>query len=52
MEFLAIIQGGIGPDEWEEELKIEFADDFMDAAVQAQGYAEEMNGFVYSIEMA
>lgn len=52
MEFLAIIVGGEGPNEWEEEVKIDYADDFMDAAIQAQGYAEEMQGFVYSLELS
>ncbi len=52
MEFLEIIQGGEGPDEWEEEMKIEYADDFMDAATQAQGHAEEMRGFVFSLELS
>lgn len=52
MEFLAVIVGGEGPNTWEEEVKIEYADDFMDAAHQAQGHAEEMRGFVFSLELS
>ncbi len=50
MEFLAVIVGGEGPDTWEEEVKIDYADNFMDAARQAQGHADEMRGFVFSLE--
>ena len=50
MEFLAVIVGGVGPDTWEEEVKVDCADDFMDAARQAQGHADEMCGFVFSLE--
>lgn len=34
MEFLAVIVGGEGPDTWEEEVKIDYANNFMDAALQ------------------
>ena len=50
MKFLAVIVGGTGPNTWEKEVEIDYADDFMDAARQAQGHADEMRGFVFSIE--
>ena len=48
--YLALIQGGIGPDVWDKELQIS-AVDFMDAAKQAHGEAEELGGHVVSVDM-
>lgn len=45
MNYLALIQGGIGPDVWDEEKEIS-AVDFMDAAKQAARVAEELHGVV------
>lgn len=47
--YLALLQGGIGPDAWDKEFQIS-AVDFMDAAKQAQARAEEYNGYVASLE--
>ena len=45
----AIIQGGIGPDVWDREVSID-AVDFMDAAKQAQGKAEDLGGHVVELQ--
>jgi hypothetical protein len=50
MKFLAMIQGGIGPDAWDREREINSVD-FMDAAQQAQNYAEEHDGHVVSLDL-
>lgn len=47
--YLAIIQGGLGPDVWDMELPLS-AVDFMDATKQAIGYAEEHGGHVVMLE--
>jgi len=47
--WLALIQGGIGPDVWDKEVAIS-AVDFMDAAKQAHGKAEYYGGYVVSLE--
>jgi hypothetical protein len=47
--YLALIQGGIGPDVWDKELLIS-AVDFRDAANQAIAKAEELGGCVVSLE--
>jgi hypothetical protein len=52
MNFLAIIVGGEGPDTWEREREITHAVDFMDAAQQAQAQADELGGFVFSLEQS
>lgn len=49
MQFLAQIQGGIGPDVWDRDVFIDAAD-FMDAAQQASARAEEMDGQVTLLE--
>lgn len=49
--YLAIIQGGIGPDVWEREVGIS-AVDFADASKQAIGKAEDLSGYVYSLEQS
>lgn len=49
MDYLATIVGGTGPDTWEKELNI-VADDIMDAAAQACGQADEMGGYVFSLD--
>ena len=46
--YLALIQGGIGPDVWNKELKISAAD-FRDAASQAAAKAEELGGQVVEL---
>ena len=46
--YLALIQGGIGPDVWDKELKISAAD-FRDAASQAAAKAEELGGQVVEL---
>lgn len=46
--YLALIQGGLGPDVWDKELKI-FAADFCDAAIQAAAKAEELGGQVVEL---
>ncbi len=52
MKYLAIIIGGTGPNTWEREHEIDHADNFMDAAQQAQNQADEMSGHVYSLEQS
>lgn len=49
IRYLAIIQGGIGPDVWDREVKISAAD-FLDAANQANAKAEELGGQVIILE--
>lgn len=51
MNYLALLQGGLGPDVWDKEIEIS-AVDFMDAAKQAQGQAEYYNGQVVSLEQS
>lgn len=46
--YLALIQGGLGPDVWDRELKISAAD-FRDAASQATAQAEELGGQVVEL---
>lgn len=48
-EWLALIQGGVGPDVWDKEVGID-AVDFLDAANQASGKAEYYGGYVASLE--
>lgn len=48
MMFLAMIQGGLGPDVWDKEVQISAAD-FIDAANQSQGVADELHGQVVSL---
>lgn len=50
MNYIAVIHGGEGPDVWDREVEI-YGDDFVDAAKQAQGRAEDMGGWVYSLEV-
>jgi len=45
MQYMAQIQGGAGPDVWDNEVFID-ASDFMDAAQQASAEAEESGGQV------
>lgn len=45
MQYMAQIQGGVGPDVWDRDVFIDAAD-FMDAAQQASAKAEELNGQV------
>jgi hypothetical protein len=47
--YLAILQGGEGPDVWDREFKISAAD-FRDAAGQAASRAETLGGQVVSLE--
>lgn len=47
--FLAMIQGGLGPDVWDKEVLL-FAVDFRDAANQALARAEEMGGQVVLLQ--
>lgn len=47
----ALIQGGIGPDVWDKEVEFSAAD-FMDAAGQANGKAEEYGGHVVWLEVS
>ena len=49
IEFMATVQGGVGPDVWEKELIIN-ASDFMDAATYACHKAEEWGGQVTMLE--
>lgn len=51
MKYLVLIQGGLGPDVWDQEKDIS-AVDFMDAAKQAVGFAEELHGHVVSLEQS
>lgn len=46
--YLALIQGGLGPDVWDRELKL-LAADFRDAASQAAAQAEELRGQVVEL---
>lgn len=46
--YLALIQGGIGPDVWDKEMQIS-AVDFCDAANQATARAEELGGQVVEL---
>ena len=46
--YLALIQGGIGPDVWDKEMQIS-AVDFRDAANQATARAEELGGQVVEL---
>lgn len=48
MQFLAQMQGGIGPDVWDKEFFIN-AVDFMDAAQQAAASAAELGGQVTNL---
>jgi len=50
-EYLAEIQGGIGPEVWDKGIDIS-ASSFMDAAVQAYSKAQELGGFVTSLFQA
>ena len=49
--YYALIQGGVGPDVWDREVKIDGVD-FMDAAGQASARAEELGGSVVSLEQS
>lgn len=49
MQFLAQIQGGIGPDVWDKEVFIDAAD-FSDAAQQASAKADDIGGQVTLLE--
>lgn len=49
MQFLAQIQGGVGPDVWDKEVFIDAAD-FIDAACQASNRAELLGGQVTLLE--
>lgn len=49
--YLALIQGGIGPDVWDKELTIS-AVDFRDASSQAIAQAEDLGGQVVSVEQS
>lgn len=49
MNYIALLQGGIGPDVWDKELQIS-AVDMRDALNQATGTAEEMGGQVVLLE--
>lgn len=49
--YLALIQGGLGPDVWDEEFQIS-AVDFEDAAKQAVGRVQEIGGQVVSLEQS
>lgn len=49
MQFLAHIQGGIGPDVWDKECFIDGAD-FLDAAHLASAKAEELGGQVTRLD--
>jgi hypothetical protein len=48
-KYLALIQGGIGPDVWDKEKEI-FAADFIDAANQSTALAQELGGQVVSLD--
>ena len=48
-KYIVLIHGGIGPNVWDRELEIS-AVDFMDAAQQAQNYADDMDGSVIELE--
>lgn len=48
-QYSVLIQGGIGEDVWDKELTIS-AVDFMDAAKQAVGKAEDLGGHVVMVE--
>ena len=45
MQYMAQIQGGVGPDVWDRDVFI-YAADFMDAAQQASARADDMGGQV------
>lgn len=47
--YTALIQGGEGPDVWDKDIEIS-AVDFLDAAKQAVGKAEELSGHVVMVE--
>ena len=49
--YFALIQGGIGPDVWDEEFEIS-AIDFRDASNQAIAKAEEFGGQVVLLEQS
>lgn len=49
--YLALIQGGLGPDVWDTDLPIS-AVDFRDASNQAIAQAEELGGYVASLEQS
>lgn len=51
MKYTALIQGGIGPDVWDEEKEIS-ACDFSDASNQACAMASELGGQVVSLEQS
>lgn len=48
-DYVALIEGGIGPDVWDKELTCA-ADNILDAARYFHGKAEEIGGAVISIE--
>lgn len=50
MKWLAILYGGEGPDVWDKEVTLN-ASEFMDAAQQAAAKADELGGYVSSIEL-
>lgn len=47
--YTALIQGGIGPDVWDREVQVS-AVDLLDAAKQMAGRAQEMHGWLVSVE--
>lgn len=49
MQFMAQIQGGVGPDVWDREVFID-GDDFLDAAHLASAKAEELGGQVTQLD--
>lgn len=49
--YLALVQGGLGPDVWDRELQLS-AVDFRDASNQAIAKAEELGGHVISLEQS
>ena len=49
MTYHALIQGGAGPDDWSDVLKVE-ATDIVEAARQARAKANAMGGAVVKIE--
>jgi hypothetical protein len=49
LKFTALIQGGLGPDAWDQEVEID-AENITDAVQQAVGKAADAGGQVVSIE--
>lgn len=45
-DYTAIYIGGEGPNVWEREVKIDGAEDIVEAAQRAKGWAEEEHGLV------